>query len=77
MASDEHGHSHAHDLDVVVDGSAARLLRWAAIACGVLIVIGAILLWPDGGASGQDPLSLRADPLDAHVTEVVEGQCLR
>jgi uncharacterized membrane protein len=75
MPSDEPVHSHTHDLDVDVGRSAAQVLRWTVVACAVLVVVGAVLLWPNRGGAGEDPLSLGADPLDAHVTEVVEGQC--
>lgn len=75
MSEPAHDHPHTHDLDVDVRRSAARVLRWAAIACGVLVVIGAVVLWPNRGGSGEDPLALGADPLDARVTEVIEGHC--
>jgi uncharacterized membrane protein len=72
----EQVHSHTHDLDVDVGRSAAQILRWAAIACAVLVVVGAVILWPNRGGGGDDPLALGgAEPLDAHVTDVVEGQC--
>ena len=75
MSADEAVHSHTHDLDVDVGRSAAQVLRWTVVACALLVVVGAVLLWPNRGGAGEDPLSLGADPLDAHVTEVVEGQC--
>ena len=75
MSGDDPVHSHTHDLDVDVGRSTVQVLRWAIGACALLVVVGAALLWPNRGASGEDPLSLGADPLDAHVTEVVEGQC--
>ena len=75
MSGDDPVHSHTHDLDVDVGRSAAQVLRWTVAMCAVLVVVGAVLLWPNRGASGEDPLSLGADPLDAHVTEVIEGQC--
>lgn len=75
MSTSEPGHSHTHDLDVDVGRSTARVLRWTVIACGILVVVGAVLLWPSRGSSSEDPMALGADPLDAHVTEVVEGQC--
>jgi len=41
----------------------------------VLVVIGAVALWPDRDGGGEDPLLLSADPVAAHITSVVEGQC--
>lgn len=76
MAADHHlSPTHSHDLDGAVGASAARRLRIAAIACGLLVVVGAVLLWPDRGGGGADPLLLSADPVGAHVTSVTEGQC--
>lgn len=75
MTSDHAVHGHSHDLDVEVGMRTARILRWATIACGVLVVIGAIVLWPNRGGGGEDPLMLAADPVAAHISSVVEGQC--
>lgn len=52
----------------------ARILRAAVIASVLLIVLGAVLLWPSGGRTA-DPLGLDADPLDAHVSTVEELPC--
>jgi len=52
------------------------MLRLITIACGVVIVLGAAVLWPDdAGRSDADPLQLAADPVDAHVTDVSEQPC--
>ena len=59
-----------------VAGDIARLLRWITVGCGVLVVIGAIVLWPRGDAGGADPLLLAADPIDAHVTRVEDLPCV-
>lgn len=70
-----HSHSHSNDLDADVGVSTAKVLRWVTIACAVLVIVGAIVLWPDRGGGGDDPLLLSADPVGAHVTAVTEGQC--
>jgi uncharacterized membrane protein len=75
-AMPSHDHSPPHDLVADVPNSAARVLRWFAIGCGLLVVIGGLLLWPDRGDDGADPLDLGADPVDAHVTAVNESACL-
>ena len=75
MPSNEAAHLHSHDLDADVGVSTAKILRWTTIACAVLVVVGAIVLWPDRSGGGGDPLLLSADPVGAHVTEVTESQC--
>ena len=50
------------------------MLRIVTIACAVVILIGAIVLWPSGDRT-TDPLGLQADPQDAHVTAVEELPC--
>ena len=42
----------------------------------MLVVIGAIVLWPGGDSGGADPLLLAADPIDAHVTIVEDPPCV-
>ena len=75
MAADHVSHAHSNDVDAEVATSTARILRWATIACAVLVVIGAVVLWPNRSSTGEDPLLLSADPVAAHITSVVEGQC--
>ena len=43
--------------------------------CGVLVVAGAVVLWPNDDSGGADPLELAADPISAHVTGVEERPC--
>jgi uncharacterized membrane protein len=57
-------------------GGIARLLRVATVVCAVLIVVGAIVLWPSRDDTAADPLGLAADRLDAHVTVVEELPCV-
>ena len=75
MAGDHRNNTHAHDLDGAVGTSAAKVMRWSTVACGVLVVLGAIVLWPGDRSGGGDPLGLAADPADARVTAVNEGAC--
>lgn len=79
MRSEQHSHA---DFYAHLSGgrqefpSAARVLRAIVVACAVIVVVGAILLWPDSASEGSDPLELRADPVDAQVTSVIEEECL-
>ena len=68
------GHAHAAPGDDFTGRDTARVLRIVTIACAVVIVIGAIVLWPSGDRT-TDPLGLQADPQDAHVTAVEELPC--
>ena len=81
MAVDEaHSHGHRHSLggtDGFAPGKLARLLRVITIACGVVIVLSAAVLWPDrDDVADVDPLGLAAEPIDAHVTTVEELPCV-
>jgi uncharacterized membrane protein len=79
MAAGDSAHRHAHShgaLEGFASRDVARILRLITIACGVLVVWGAAVLWPSGGRSGADPLQLAADPIDAHVTIVEELPCI-
>ena len=75
------GHSHSHPrshqppADPFASHDTARVLHLLVIACGVLVVFGAALLWPSGDRT-TDPLGLQADPIDAHVISVEELPCV-
>jgi uncharacterized membrane protein len=58
-----------------VSRDVARVLRLSSIACALVLAVGVVVLWPDGGRSGQDPLGLSAEPIDAHVTGVEDLPC--
>ena len=77
MGAHRHGHSHGFGAPAgFAVRDVARLLRIVAVVCGVLIVLGAVVLWPDGRGTSADPLGLAADPLDAHVVAVEERSCV-
>jgi uncharacterized membrane protein len=70
------GHSHGHGSTAgFASHDAARILRVVSIGFALLILVGAVLLWPGSSRSGQDPLGLSADPIDAHVTMVEDLPC--
>ncbi len=71
---DAHAHS-VHDTAGFATHDTARLLRAVVLACGLLIIIGAAILWPSREGSSADPLGLAADPVAAHVTAVEELPC--
>ncbi len=61
-----HGHGHFDDSAVA---ALVRRRMWGAVAfCGVLVLIGLIVLWPSGGEDRLDPAGLASDPLAASVT---------
>ncbi len=71
------GHAHGHGLsssDEFTGRDTARVLRIITIACGVLVVMAAAVLWPSRTQTA-DPLGLQADPVAAHVTAVDELPC--
>lgn len=73
--SGSHSHFHAHRADEPFgDATVARILRYVVVACGVVVVVGMVVLWPSGGRTA-DPLGLASDPIDAHVVAVEEQPC--
>ncbi|HSL72918.1 MAG TPA: YibE/F family protein [Ilumatobacteraceae bacterium] len=73
------GHSHAHgsadELDHLVDPRVRRNLWMAVWGFALVIVIGAIVLWPSGSGDRQDPLGLGGEPVGASVDSVAEVPC--
>ncbi|MFP5487912.1 MAG: YibE/F family protein [Acidimicrobiia bacterium] len=70
----DHVHVHGHGgLDV--DPERARAIWIAAVVCGAITLLLAILLWPSGDGVGDDPLLLDADPVDAEVIGVDLAAC--
>ena len=74
------GHSHSHgsasdDLDHLVDPRVRRNLWMAVGAFALVVVLGAIVLWPGRSADRQDPLGLGGSPVGATVASVVEVPC--
>lgn len=69
--------AHTHDQvdDSAVDENVRRLM-WAAVAvCGVMILLGLVLLWPSDGDDGVDPSGLGQDPVAARAVAVESGPC--
>ena len=60
--SHSHGHSHGA-APVTFAAPIERALRYAAIACAVLTVVGLVALWPSGDRRGTDPALLDFNPL--------------
>ncbi len=73
------GHSHgfdgAHDLDEHVRPEVRRALWIAVGACAAIVLVGLVVLWPDGGSNRVDPLGLEGDPVGAQVESVEEAPC--
>ncbi|MGH9271745.1 MAG: hypothetical protein ACRDZ2_10780, partial [Ilumatobacteraceae bacterium] len=70
-----HGHSHAlPEGDEFAGRDTARRLRIITIACAVVVVMAAAVLWPSRTQTG-DPLGLQADAIAAHVIAVEERPC--
>ena len=73
------GHSHSHDsagdLDHLVDPRVRRNLWIAVGAFALVVVIGAIVLWPGSSGDRQDPLGLGGSPVGATVESVAEVPC--
>ncbi len=59
----------------MVRSEIARILRWAVIACGLAVLAGAAVLWPNDSSGSADPLGLAADPIDAEVFSVDRLPC--
>jgi uncharacterized membrane protein len=70
-----HGHADAHELDHLVDPAVRRNLWIAVAAFAVVIVVGAVVLWPGGSDRGLDPLGLGGDPVRSSVESVQEVPC--
>jgi uncharacterized membrane protein len=71
-----HGHgSHGHAPAGLVAAPIERILRFVVIACGVLTVIGLVLLWPSGDRTSRDPALLDADPIAARVQSTSVQPC--
>jgi uncharacterized membrane protein len=74
-AGHHHGGHHRHSRGGASDLDHARLLRLITIAISVVVVIGAIVLWPSSRSIPADAAGIADDPLDAHVTNVTETPC--
>ncbi len=72
--SHSHGHSHGA-APVTFAAPIERALRYAAIACAVLTVVGLVALWPSGDRRGTDPALLDADPVAARVVSAELQPC--
>lgn len=59
-----HGHAHAH-APPDIDPEVARSLWTVVVACAVVTVVAAIVMWPRGDSGFEDPLLLDADPIAA------------
>jgi len=70
-----HSHASAHELDHLVDPRVRRNLWMAVWGFALVIVIGAIVLWPSGSGDRQDPLGLGGEPVGASVESVAEVPC--
>jgi uncharacterized membrane protein len=79
-----HAHVHARSEDAEGDDVEAgarvswhvRRVVWAAVAvCGVLTLLGLVVLWPGSQTTSEDPLGLDADPVSATVTVVDDVPC--
>jgi uncharacterized membrane protein len=73
------GHSHSHgidrELDHLVDPRVRRNLWMAVWGFALVVVIGAIILWPSGSGDRRDPLGLGGAPVGASVQSVAEVPC--
>jgi uncharacterized membrane protein len=73
------GHSHdhlgAHDLDHLVDPRVRRNLWIGVGVFALVILVGAIVLWPSGSRDRLDPLGLGGSPVGATVESVAEVPC--
>ncbi len=68
--------SHSHGpSDTAVAPRVERTLRAVVVACGVLTLIGLVLLWPSGDRDGRDPAMLDADPIAARVQTASIAPC--
>ncbi|MGI9643740.1 MAG: YibE/F family protein [Ilumatobacteraceae bacterium] len=69
--------THEHgDFDDAAVAEDVRRRIWVAVAvCGVLVLVGLIVLWPGGGDDGLDPAGLDADPIAASVSSVEVVPC--
>ncbi len=72
------GGAHSHgpvDGGALVAAPVERALRFIVVACGVLTLIGLVLLWPSGDREARDPAMLDADPIAARVLTVSIQPC--
>lgn len=70
-----HSHSHHAADSFVAAPTIERTLRIVVIVCGVLTLIGLVLLWPSSDRTASDPAILDADPIDARVQSVITQPC--
>ena len=72
-------HHHTHGVRTATGFArrdVARLLRRITVSCALLIIVGAIVLWPDGGEIRCRPATAwPLTPLTPDVTSVEELPC--
>jgi uncharacterized membrane protein len=77
---DSHAHVHGggdrgDDAELIASSVLRRNLWTAVIVCGIITVLGLVVLWPSGDDPAGVDLELRADPVGAQVITVEDVPC--